>query len=235
MPTAYRLTYEAFNIAEQFRTPVIVLSSKDIALTRQTVDLSLVELPPLVERERAPDTSPYQPYAVDSPADVPGFAPIGGRQRVRFTGSIHDEDGVLTIDRDKIDRKLTHLREKIAVHQTDFERADANLDPSADTLIVSYGTADGAAREAVDSLRSAGVAVSHLTLFSLWPVPTAALREAVTPPVRRIVMPELNIGLYAEELRRALPGVTVESILRFDGGLIHPRTIVERVRDGAGP
>jgi len=48
--TAYRLTYEAFNIAERLRTPVIVLSSKDIALTRQTADLEAVELPPRESR-----------------------------------------------------------------------------------------------------------------------------------------------------------------------------------------
>src|SRR3990172_2298651 len=48
--SAYRLTYEAFNMAERFRTPVIVLLSKDISLTRLTVDLDRIHLPPRVER-----------------------------------------------------------------------------------------------------------------------------------------------------------------------------------------
>lgn len=227
--TAYRLTYEAFNVAEQLRTPVILLSSKDIALTRQTVDLDSIELPPLLKRRAAAADAEYVPYAVDRPDAVPAFAPVGGPQRVRFTGSIHDEQGLLTIDRRKIERKLTHLREKILQHRQVVERVEADIDPQAPTLIVSYGLADGAAREAVDMLRAERVRVSHLTLYSLWPVPEEAIRRATTAWVQRVIMPELNIGLYADELGRVLRGVRVESVTRYDGGLIHPQTIFRRV------
>ncbi|MCK6484783.1 MAG: pyruvate flavodoxin/ferredoxin oxidoreductase [Phycisphaerae bacterium] len=227
--SAYRLTYEAFNIAERLRTPVIVLSSKDIALTRQTVDLDAISLPPRLARRAAADNGPYAPYAVDRPESSPAFAPIGGLRRVRFTGSIHDERGLLTIDRGKIERKLTHLRDKIAMNAGSLEDVDADLDGRARTLIVSYGVADGAARVAVRLLRRGGTRVSHVTLYSLWPMPVRALRDAVEPGVERIVVPELNIGLYADELRRVFPARPIESIQRYDGGLIAPRTIVDHV------
>lgn len=233
--SAYRLTYEAFNIAETLRTPVIVLSSKDIALTRQTVELGGVELRPRRERALAPPDEPFVPYRYDNLEDVPRFAPIGGPQRVRFTGSIHDECGLLTIDRAKIMRKLTHLRDKILRRGGELEYVEADLDADAEVLIVSYGLADGAAREAVARLRRDGLAVSHLTVYSLWPMPAQALRRAVTPAVKRVLMPELNIGLYAEELRRHIHTAEVESLVRFDGGLIHPRAIVERVRHPVAP
>lgn len=227
--TAYRLTYEAFNMAERLRTPVIVLSSKAIAMTRQTVDFDTVELPDRIDRSTATADGAFKPYRIDQLADIPAFAPIGGSQRARFTGSIHDEEGVLTIDRSVIDMKLRHLHAKILEHADSLERVDADIDESADTLVVSYGLADGAAREAVKQARTRGTSVSHLTLLSLWPVPVGALQQAITPSVRRVIVPELNLGLYVEEIRKQLPSLSVDSILRIDGGLIDPHKIADAI------
>lgn len=227
--SAYRLTYEAFNIAEQLRTPVILLLSKDISLTRQTADLDAVELPPRTRRRYARPAAPFQPYSIKRSADTPAFAPIGGPERVRFTGSIHGPDGVLTTDRHAIGAKLTHLRDKIDARGEALEYVESDLDREAEILVISYGLNDGAVREAVAELRSRGCHVSHMTLFSLWPVSRMAIACAATPRIRRILVPELNIGLYVEEVRKAVPTVAVESIARFDGGLITPRYIVDQV------
>ena len=227
--TAYRLTCEAFNIAERLRTPVILLLSKDISLTRQTTDLAEVDLPPTQSRPLAGPDKDYQPYAFESSDDVPRFSPIGGPRLVRFTGSIHDEKGILTIDRKKIYRKLNHLRTKIVNQRELLELSETNLDNQADTLLISYGLADGAAREAVEEARSKGSHVTHLTLYSLWPVPEVSLRRVLTPAIRRVVIPELNIGLYADELRKFLGPVEIKSVQRFDGGPIQPQSIVKEI------
>jgi len=232
--SAFRLTYEAFNIAERLRTPVIVLLSKDISLTRQTVDLEAVPLSPKIVRPIASLDATFRPYRFERPSDTPAFSPIGGAQLVRFTGSIHDECGLLTTDRTKIERKLTHLRDKILRQDGTLEYVTADCDPQATTLIVSYGLTDGAVRDAVRTLRSDGEAVSHITLYSLWPVPERAIAGALSNRIQRVVVPELNIGLYADELRRVIPNVPVESIVRYDGGTISPRMIVEHVNRPSG-
>jgi 2-oxoglutarate ferredoxin oxidoreductase subunit alpha len=226
--SAYRLTARAFGVAERLRTPVIVLSSKDIALTRQTVDLDEVPLPARIDRAPAPTTERYRPYAIRKLEDVPPFAPIGGAARVRFTGSIHDEDGLLTIDHRRIEQKLAHLNVKVRAAANWLEDANEDIDPQAAVLIVGYGQVDGAVRDAVDILRAEEVPVSRLTLYSLWPLPAAALQRAVTPCVRRVVVPELNVGLYADELRRVTRAV-VESLTRYDGRPIGPADIVRHV------
>lgn len=226
--TAYRLTIDAFNIAERYRTPVILLSSKDVALTRQTVDLNAIELPDILERSIHDNGDGWSgPYAVEQAADVPKFAPIGGDRLVRVTGSIHDERGVLTNDRSKIAAKLTHLVEKIEGHAEDLERFDADIDPNAETLILCYGGTDGAVCEAVAMLRERGEPVSRLTLYTLWPIAAKAIRNAISPKVHRIIMPELNIGLYANALRPVVAPLAIDSITRFDGALIAPETICE--------
>ncbi|MFQ5502867.1 MAG: pyruvate flavodoxin/ferredoxin oxidoreductase [Phycisphaerae bacterium] len=227
--TAYRLTRVAFNIAEELRTPVILLSSKAISMTRQTADLERIELPEIVNRRTAPIDEAFTPYAIDFVEDIPAFAPIGGPQRVRSTGSIHDEHGVLTVDRNRIDWKLTHLHRKITARRDCLEFVRADIDPDAHTLILSYGTANGAAAEAVERLRDRGVPVSHLTLYSLWPMPEGAIRRAITHRIQRVLIPEINIGLYASELGRVFHNLKIESILQYDGGLIEPERIEDRV------
>ncbi|MCA9254750.1 MAG: hypothetical protein KDA33_03895 [Phycisphaerales bacterium] len=234
--TAYRLTFDAFNIAERYRTPVILLSSKDVALTRQTVDLDAVTPPALIERDSltSGDGGGWEgPYAVGRPADIPRFAPLGGDTLVRVTGSIHDERGVLTNDRSKIQAKLTHLVEKIEANSDALERFDADIDLDAETLILCYGGTDGAVREAMEILRNGGRRVSRLTLYSLWPIARNAVRSAITARVRRILMPELNIGLYANAVRSAVAPLEVETICRYDGGLIAPQTICDHVESEA--
>jgi len=232
-PSAFRLTYEAFDIAEELRTPVILLLSKDISLTRQTVDFDAVSLLPPIRRKIADPSAPFRPYEVEHVEDIPAFAPIGGSLRVRATGSIHDENGVLTIDRAKIARKLEHLRAKIEHHGDRLEYVDADLDPDAESLLISYGVVDGAVRDAVELVRTAGRSVSRLSLFSLWPMPVAAIRRALGPKINRVIVPELNIGLYADELRKVIHGPIIQSIRRFDGGLIAPRSIAEAVWESA--
>ncbi len=228
--SAYRLTYRAFLIAEALRTPVIVLASKDISSTRQTVDFDAIELPPITPRRAAPADRAYRPYEIASPGEVPAFLPVGGPQRVRVTGAIHDECAVLTIDKSKIDRKLTHLREKIVAAVDLLEDVEADLDPQARALVLAYGLPDGAARDAVDRLRAEGTRVSRLTIYGVWPVPERAIRAAAGPRVEHVIVPELNIGLYADEIRRVVPHAQVHSITRYDGGLISPDTICQRVR-----
>lgn len=228
--TAHRLTFDAFNIAERFRTPVILLSSKDIAITRQTVDLDDVDAPALVERSVHDDGNGWKgPYAVEQAADIPRFAPIGGDTLVRVTGSIHDERGVLTNDRSKIQAKLTHLFEKIESNSDYLERSDADIDDAAETLLLCYGGTDGAVREAIAMLRAQGERVSRLTLYTLWPIARNAIAGAMTKHLRRVVMPELNIGLYADALRPVVAPLQIETLRRYDGGLISPETIHEHL------
>ncbi|MCC7387094.1 MAG: pyruvate flavodoxin/ferredoxin oxidoreductase [Deltaproteobacteria bacterium] len=226
--TAYTLTRRAFNLAERHRVPVIVLSSKEIALTRQTVDLDVEPPIPVIERRPHEGASPYRPYAVSSPEDVPRFSPVGGAHLVRFTTSIHDETGVITGERSKILAKLTHLERKLSETAEGVSLVDHDLVPAAEVLIVAYGVAAGAARDALERLRAQGRKVSLMVPYTLWPIPETELHRAGNG-VRRVVVPEHNFGQYAREVARLLPHAELRMIHRVDGGLIQPSEIIREV------
>jgi len=207
------LTVEAFRLAAQFRAPVVVLTDKELNLTRATVDLS--ELAAL-EAQGAP---------------VPRRAPgqLGSGEVVRFTGSTHDERKMMTKDPIKIEALNRRLLTKYDAHRQALELVTLDLDPAEDTgdetLLVSYGTAAGAVRAAVKLARGQGQCVSSAVVQSLWPVPEGRLRRAAET-ASRIVVVELNPGLYVREVRCLFPGREVVSLSRVDGQLITPEDVV---------
>lgn len=226
--STYTITRHAFNLSERYRLPVLILSSKEIAQTRQTVDLERDSAMPVINRRPHDQSTPYLPYRIDDPADIPAFSPIGGTHQVRFTTSVHDERGVITAERSTIDAKLRHLDRKIAAAIDELALVDSDIDGEASDLVIAYGAAAMAATDAVEQLRAGGHRVSLLVLYTLWPVPERAIRAAADGHTR-VVIPEHNLGQYAREIERVLPAHDVARINRIDGDLIMPGKIVEEL------
>jgi 2-oxoglutarate ferredoxin oxidoreductase subunit alpha len=103
-----------------------------------------------------------------------------------------------------------------------------DVDPTgkAEVLLLSYGITARAMEEAVRQVRARGGRVSALTLLSLWPLPEAALRQAMSG-VRRVVVAELNDGQMRREIERlACSETDVVGVGRLDGELITPQQIL---------
>ncbi len=224
IPDCYRLTMRAFDLAERFRTPVFLMTDKELNLTMNTVDLA--EYEPFPVRGRIVAEAPSQMYTYEPTDRVFPMASFGGEAPVRFTGSTHDEHAMITKDPVTVGALNRHLIDKIEDHRDEIEMVDADLHDDAETLVVSYGITAGAARAAARAVRSAGHSVSSLTVQSLWPVPETALQAAMKG-VRRIVVAELNPGLYLREVERIAAGREVVGVNRVDGELLTVEEIGE--------
>lgn len=222
----YTLTMKAFQFAEKFRTPVIILTEKDLALTRETVEIALMEKRAVAPRKAAAEKGIFLPYHVDNPGDIPAFSPFGGERLVRFTTSIHDDKGELTIDPSKIDRKLTHLNRKISDAAGEIAIVDADIEEGARTLIVSYGVTARAVEEAVIRTRAKGEKISSLAIVSLWPVPEEEIRKSLRG-IERVIVAETNLGQYRREIERIAQGKEVVGVNKISGELIAPWEILE--------
>lgn len=223
---AYELTLHAFNFAERYRTPVFLLSNKEISMTREAVDLDLVAIPQGVERRRAPGGAPALPHAFDRPGEVPAFVEFGGEQVTRFTTSTHDKAGVLTADPDLTQEMIDHYIAKIEAAADDLALFRHDPQAGAETLVISYGVTSRATGIAVREARSRGAKVSSLVLQTLYPVPEKAIREAMQG-MRRIVVPEMNMGQYRLEIERLAPrDAEVVGVNRMDTTLLSPAKIL---------
>lgn len=227
---AYALTIHAFNFAERYRTPVFLLSNKEISMTREAVDLDRVEVPAIVERRRAPAGTPAQPHDFERPEEVPPFTDFGGEQVTRFTTSTHDKDAVLTADPEITQEMIDHYIAKIEAAADDIALFRHDPQEGAETLVISYGVTSRAVGVAVREARARGARVSSLVLQTLYPVPQSAIRAAMQG-MRRIVVPEMNMGQYRYEIERLAPkDAEVIGVNKMDTTLLSPTEIL---REGA--
>lgn len=223
----YLLVQRAFNLAERFRCPTFLVVDKELVLSMGTVNEAAYIDEPRLERTYS-QGEPFLPYHFDPLNAAPPFAPFGGEHVIRFTGSTHDESGMLTKDPEKVSRLNEHLWRKIMDHRDELSFANQELEPGARTLLVAYGTTARAMRQAVAIVRSEGGTASALTLHTLWPVPETLLFRAAQN-VERVVIAELNMGQYRRELERVLPEKEIIGVHRVDGLPITPEQIVTHV------
>jgi 2-oxoglutarate ferredoxin oxidoreductase subunit alpha len=224
----YSLTRRAFDLAERFRVPVFLATDKETVLTNTSVELDSYEDVPVRERKLASEDNAFIPYRVKQASDVPAMSPIGGSHLVRFTTSSHDERGYLSKNPKDVGWLNEHLAAKVDEHVAEITLVKPDLQEKAETIIVSYGISAQSVAEAITMARQEGIKVSALTVYSLWPVPEQAIRQALAT-VKRIVVVELNLGQYRREIERlARDNQEVIGVHRVDGELISPAEILER-------
>jgi 2-oxoglutarate ferredoxin oxidoreductase subunit alpha len=222
----FELTVRSFNLAERYRTPVILLLDETLGHSTEKV-----RLPGVVETvERAgPDAPPaeYRPYR-HTPSGVPPMATYG-RDGYRFhvTGLAHDETGFPTNSPEVIDRLVRRLCDKIEQHRDDIVEVDPIQCDDAEVGVFAYGTSARSARQAVSEARAAGIRAGLLRPRTLWPFPDREVRE-FGERVRSIVVPEMNLGQMVHEVEWAVRGACrVVPLGRVDGQPIRPAQILE--------
>jgi 2-oxoglutarate ferredoxin oxidoreductase subunit alpha len=222
----FTLTVHAFNLAERFRCPVLVAANKEIAMTRETLDMDALELPDPQERRLCPPDRDFLPFEPAADPPVPYFLPIGGDRIVRQTSSTHGPDGYITTDPRTIARTLTRLRHKLASAGNRFAVFEWDPCDNAEILLIAYGVTARAAQAALAQMRGRGRKISLLVLKTLYPVPVELIKRCLAG-VRQVVVLEMNLGQYVREIERLAGGVPVRHFGRMNGELITPRQIVE--------
>ncbi|MEJ5365926.1 MAG: 2-oxoacid:acceptor oxidoreductase subunit alpha [Desulfosoma sp.] len=225
----FDITVKAFNLAEKYRTPVIILSDEVVGHTREKIRIPHPEELEVVDRIR-PNMPPewYIPYE-DNSRGVPPMGIFGDGYRYHVTGLIHDVRGFPTQRADEIVPFLTRIHRKISQNFFDILMVDAEEADDADVLVIAYGSVARSGRRAVREARRRGVRAGLLQLITLWPFPRQIL-EPYLKRVRAVLVPELNMGQISREVKRINQGMTrVETLNRIDGNLITPDEILVRL------
>ncbi len=220
----FDLTVRAFNLAERFRTPVIVIYDEIIGHTRESVVLpESVE----VEDRLRPNGDPDVFWPKIAPADgVPPLPAFGDGYRFHVTGLTHDERGFPTNDAEQAGALITRLHGKIEAHIAEISEVETFMLDDADVAIFAYGVVGRSARETVLRARAAGVKVGLIRPVTLWPFPYAHVAE-VAKQVDTMIVAELNLGQLIGEFERAAAGqAEVVGHLRADGEPIAPSELL---------
>jgi len=218
----FEYTILAFNLAEEYRNPVIVMSETTLALMRERVEIPAEEK--IIKKRRKYTTLPpelYLPFKAKKNCP-PDFAPMGKGYHTLYTLNYHNEDG--TIDwNDKGYRKLyQRITGKISENRDKICKAETYFMEDADSVIIAYGSEVRPALDAVEIARNDGKKIGLLKLITVWPVHENLIVE-IAKNVGRVFIAEMNIGKYAGEIERlCLPYCPVNRITK-NMGIIHTK------------
>jgi len=225
----FEITVRAFNLSEEFRVPVILLSDEVVSHTRENVTLPPHNEVDVIDR-RSPSVPPewYIPYENNS-RGVPDMVAFGEGYRYHVTGLIHDVRGFPTQNPEEIKDFTNRQFHKISNNIQRIQMVKTYMMDDADIGIIAYGSVARAARRSVMDARYMGVKAGLLQLITLFPFPQYPV-EDVLRQCRRVLVPEMNMGQIYREVKRVNQRATlVEKYNRIDGQFITPDEILREL------
>jgi 2-oxoglutarate ferredoxin oxidoreductase subunit alpha len=222
----FEMTVHAFNMAETYRTPVILLFDEVVAHMREKLMLPQKGDIPIVDRLRTSVKAgvDYHPYLPREDGRLP-MSDFGAEHRYNVTGLFHDMWGFPSDNPGVVHGLLRHLVDKITNNVQAITRYKEYFLDDAQTILISYGCSARSALHVVENRRARGERVGLLELQALWPFPSAMVAEKCAE-ARHIVVVEMNMGQILRAVKRAVDRPErVVLANRLDGQLITPTDI----------
>jgi 2-oxoglutarate ferredoxin oxidoreductase subunit alpha len=225
----FELTIRAFNLAEKYRTPVILLADEIIAHVREKITVPPLEQIKIVERKK-PKSGDKTFFGLEEVAPMPS---VGEGFNVAVTASTHDEYGVRFTQDPLVHRRIVgNLNAKINNHAADIVEVESYNVDKCKVAIVSYGCTSRAVYEAVERAEAEGIKIGFVRLKTIWPFPDEPVRR-LSETAERIIVPEMNLGQVCREVQRVACESEVVPLNKIGGGeLITPEELLAEILKG---
>lgn len=223
----FDFTIRAFNLAERYRTPVILLTDEIVAHMRERTIVRPLNDIEIIDRKKPKRGE----KAFFGPEEIPPMPLVGDGFNVAVTGSTHDEYGIRftaepTVHRRLVERLVGKI-ENNAKEIVDFEGYNVE---DCEVGIVSFGCTSRAVYETVDLGKEKGINVGFIRLKTLWPFPEDIICD-MAQNVELILVPEMNLRGVFYEVERAIHGmVPVVFVNKIGGGeMITPEELLAEI------
>jgi 2-oxoglutarate ferredoxin oxidoreductase subunit alpha len=221
---AYELTISAFNLAERYRVPVLLLTEEAIGHLRERIDA--VKRVEVFNRRKKSGAAPFGTEERDGVPPMPTF---GEGEKVLVTGSTHDSHGFRKTDDALVqDRLVSRLNEKIVNNRERIIDYETYYLEDATVVVISYGFTARSSLFAVEALRQDGRKIGMLRLKTIWPFPDS-LTKRIGARAKVLFVPEMNRGQVAGEVRKYV-SCQVVSFTQTNGEVIYPDALIEELR-----
>ena len=231
----YTLIIRAFNLAEKYRTPVIILMDEIVGHMREGVELpNPNDL--IINRRKMSfhDGANKECYFVPEGEYVPRMKPFGQGERYNITGLAHDISGFPVNSNEIAGKLVTRLLDKVDKNVDNIVRVEEYAMDDAETAIVCFGGTARAAMSAVLAARAEGKKVGMFRPITVWPFPEKQLLARL-PQLKNILMVEHNHGQMLLEVQRVTRcEKPVHFLGRVDGTVISPNDILAKLNEMEG-
>ncbi len=231
----FHCTVKAFNLAEKYQTPVIVLTDHHLATSYATVDrfdLKQVKVDrgELLSDEEADRITDYKRHLVTESGISPRAFPGQGKALVVTDSDEHDEAGHMIEDAETRNQQhLKRLRKNNGLRD-EIMKPKFKQEPDAELTLIGWGSTYGAIKEAADLLKKDGTAVNTLNLSEIWPFPAKFIASVLSSGSRGVVIEGNATAQLAGLIRRETGYEADNTILKFDGRPFSPEEIVGRLQ-----
>ncbi|MBU1711467.1 MAG: 2-oxoacid:acceptor oxidoreductase subunit alpha, partial [Proteobacteria bacterium] len=196
----FDFTQDAFDLADIYRTPVILLMDGEIGHVRESVTMPTVSSLKHASRKLAgPDEEAFGGGDL-----VPGMVHYGEGRNVHVTGSTHKHNGMRDVTTPEVhDELVRRLCNKIDLNRENIVRVEQDINPNrkARVGVISYGSTARPACGAVRAARANDKDVDFLRLITIWPFAQKQVSE-FAENLDIILVPEMNLGQLSREIER---------------------------------
>lgn len=226
---------KAFNIADKYQIPVIVLTDHHLATSYATVerfDLSkvLIDRGELFNDKKLDNMNDYRRHMITDSGISPRAFPGQSRALVVTDSDEHNDLGHMIEDAETRNQQNLKRLRKLTSIKNDISSPMIHVAPDAKITLVGWGSTYGAIKEAVEILQKDGIACNILHLTEIWPFPIEAVASALDNGTKKVMI-ESNASAQMKQLIRQETGKEVNNhILKFDGRPISAQEIVDQMR-----
>ncbi|HED00847.1 MAG TPA: 2-oxoacid:acceptor oxidoreductase subunit alpha [Proteobacteria bacterium] len=228
---AFDYTIRAFNLAETWRVPVILLMDEVVGHMRERVviperkDIKVANRP-------GPGEPPGKFKAFKPKKDLIPEMPVAGQgYAIHVTGLTHDERGYPAIEWEAQEKLVYRLVKKIRLNSAKIASWEETGVEGAEIILISYGVSTRICRAVREIAREKGVNLGLFRLEVIWPFPEKRVQELATR-IKAFVTVEINYGQIALEVERCVAGKCITQLVGHGGGTVHdPQKVLEAVEE----
>jgi 2-oxoglutarate ferredoxin oxidoreductase subunit alpha len=201
----FDMTIDAFNLAEKYMNPVVLMGDEILAHLRESVEVPDKNDIKIVNRRA--DVKPqdeFLPYDIDE-TGIPVLPPLGEGYRYNISGMIHAENGIPNLTPDVIEACIKRVNAKLDSYYDDIVRVEQIKNENAKIAVLAYGAVTRPAKGAVKKAKEHGIDVELFRPITIWPFPEREIRE-VAERVDKIIVVEMNLGQVSFMVRSYIEG-----------------------------
>jgi len=224
----FDMTIRAFNLAEKFRTPAMLLADEVIAHMREKIVLPPLSKVKIVNRRKPkPDEKAF--FGLE---DVPPMPSFGEGFNITVTGSTHDEYGIRSTADPVIHRKLVErLVDKILRNADEIVNYESYNADKCKVGIISYGCTSRTIYETTELAEKEGIEAGFIRLKTLWPFPEKIVKK-MAKNAKVIFVPEMNLRQIFYEVQRVVGDIVpIVPVNKIGGGeMITPEELLAEIK-----